>query len=102
MEWVVVWMVILAVVLVFEFWALGRKARGDTLSEQIWWLLKRWWGRAILYPLWIWLTYHFFLEPDSVALQAWWDDIALTTVVLCGTLLIGRRKTVQETKDIPE
>lgn len=87
MTFVVAWLVLFVTILVVEGLALFNVNKSDTLSEQIWWLRTKWWGRIILFPLWAWLTYHFFLEPDSVALTVWWDDWALVGLTLTATVL---------------
>lgn len=47
--------------LIWEHRALKRKAHGDTLSEQVWWLLSRSWGVDVFGIFWGWLTAHFWL-----------------------------------------
>lgn len=74
-----IWITLFALGLVAEGYALWSKKRGDTLSEKVWVLRAIRWARAILMPLWAWLTYHFFLEPRSLGVEAgvWWDDWTL-------------------------
>lgn len=85
MDWIV-WPILAVIILAFETRALVLKRRGDTLSEAIWWLRARLWGRIILFPLAIWLGWHFFLEPASLDPTAgvWFDDWLL---VLVGIIL---------------
>lgn len=45
-----------------ELWALIRRAGGDTLSEQVWRLLRVRWIRPLALLIWGWLTVHFFLH----------------------------------------
>lgn len=89
MEWLV-WPVLLLIILVFELKALLSKTRGDTLSESIWWLRTRVWGRIIIVPLWAWMTWHFFLEPPSISPGAgvWIDDIFIVALALGAALLL--------------
>lgn len=88
MEWLV-WLVLLVVILGFEARALLQRKRGDTLSEAVWWLRARLWGRMLLFPLFMWLGWHFFLEPGGIGPYApggavWFDDII---VVMAGVIL---------------
>lgn len=96
MFFVIAWLAILAIILVVETVAIFNKRRADTLSEQIWWLRTKWWGRIILFPLWSWLSYHFFLEPSSVALHTWWDDWALVGLTLVGTAAFAAVKKPEQ------
>lgn len=77
MGWVI-WLAILVAILAFEARALLSQRINDTLSEAVWWLRTRIWGRIVLFPLWAWLTWHFFLEPSFWNPQAgvWLDDFA--------------------------
>lgn len=82
----VVWLVLFLVGGGVEGLALIIKARNDTLSEQVWLLRPIRWVRAVLMPFWMWLTWHFWFEPPSLAPDAgvWWDDgivIALFVVI---------------------
>lgn len=81
MEWVV-WLVILVVTLAFEARALLEPRINDTLSEAIWWLRARLWGRLVTIPVWAWLTWHFFLEPTALNPQSgvWQDDVIAVTL----------------------
>ena len=79
------WLTILVVGLAVEAVALWRRASGDTLSEHVWWLRARTWGRPLLYAAWGWLTWHFVVEEATDPHRArWWDDY---TVIGCCALL---------------
>jgi len=88
MDWVI-WLVIFVVILAFEARALFSGRINDTLSEAIWWLRARVWGRIVLFPLWSWLSYHFFIEPVSLNPQSgvWWDDFIVVGLGLLAALL---------------
>lgn len=83
MEWIV-WPIILVVILAFEAKALINHIKHDTLSEGVWWLRTRLWGRLLLFPLWSWVTYHFFIEAASMNPQSgvWWDDFLIIGIFL--------------------
>lgn len=60
------WLGYILVGLAVEFYAIYRKAEGDTLSEQVWRLLRwkpifRWVGAGFMF----WLSFH-FLMPSIV------------------------------------
>ena len=60
------WVLWFAAFLAIEFYALGRKEKGDTLTEHIrrWMALDRpgiWQGRVVLMAFLLWLVVHFFL-----------------------------------------
>lgn len=90
-----IWTVILAITLGYEFYTLRDQRRGDTLSEQVWALMRTTEGRATLIPLWVWLTYHFFIEPNyfkSVFLVNYIDDIILVSVTLVVTVVYNIKR----------
>ena len=63
--WSIAWLVWILAFAAIEAPAVWRKRKGDTLSEQWWWLRDRKIGPvpvgwAILLPFWIWLTIHAF------------------------------------------
>ncbi len=72
----ILWVTIGILGIIVELMAFARRDAGDTLSEHIWTLRMARWGRSILFPLWVWLTWHFFLEPPSLDSYAgvWYDD----------------------------
>lgn len=81
------WLTILVSILVLEFAALGRPEKGDTLSEQVWALMRNRWAAALLVALWSWLTWHFFIEPKFFKdwfLVSWTDDLL---VIVSGVTL---------------
>lgn len=58
-----VWLLLAIATALAEGYALGRPEKGDTLSEQVWALLRRPWFRwGVAVPFWAWLTWHFFME----------------------------------------
>lgn len=71
-----IWLALFVIGGVVEFLALLIKSDNDTLSEQVWLLRPIRWVRAILMPFWMWLTWHFWFEPDDLGPRAgvWWDD----------------------------
>lgn len=75
--WWLVWVVLLVMGVIFEVRALIDKRANDTLSESIWELRTRMIGRVVFIPAWVWLTWHFLLEPAAWGPIAgvWWDDI---------------------------
>lgn len=93
-----IWALLLIVILTFEGITLYNKKKGDTLSEQVWGLMGSIWGRIILIPTWLWLTYHFFIEPhwlESLHLVNFVDDIVLVSVsllIMLGYNLFKRNK----------
>lgn len=88
MDWVI-WLLLLVAILVFEFRALFSGRINDTLSEAVWWLRARLWGRVLIVPLWFWLTWHFFLEPSFLDPRAgvWYDDFIVVGLGLVAALL---------------
>lgn len=92
----VVWLVLAAAVVALELVAVFSARKGDTLSESVWWLLRRGAGVALL-PLYVWIGWHFFLEfwgfphlRDTFA-----DDLVIIGVVALFTAaghLISRRR----------
>lgn len=88
----ILWAVLFTVGLIVEGLAIYDKRRGDTLSEHVWLLRTKKYGRAILMPAWAWLTWHFWLEPSAVSARSniWWDDfilIGLTVALALGANL---------------
>jgi hypothetical protein len=62
MTWGDAWLMAGLLVAVLETVALLRKEPGDTLSEQVWTLLRVRWVRPIAWAGWLYLTFHFFLQ----------------------------------------
>jgi len=85
----VAWPIITVVILAFEGKALLNRTPGDTLSESIWWLRARIWGRLLFNPLWFWMTYHFIIEPESMNPLSgiWWDDFLVIGLGIAYALL---------------
>lgn len=84
--WPRVWAALFLFGLVLEGIALWSPGKHDTLSEQVWALLNTLPGRLILWPLWVWLTWHFFLE------RAWFFNLHRTEfmddIVVSGTMVV--------------
>lgn len=56
--------------------------RIPTISAMVWWLYKRWWGQAILWSLWGWLTAHFFREAaHGAATEAIKEEVKKNTFI---------------------
>lgn len=93
----VVWLVLAAAVLALELVAVFSRRRGDTISESVWWLLRRGAGVALL-PLYVWLGWHFFLEFWGFPglRETFVDDLAIVAAVAvltaAGQFLLRRRK----------
>jgi hypothetical protein len=103
MDWLV-WLIILVVILVFEARALFSGKINDTLSESVWWLRTRVWGRLVLFPLWAWLTWHFFMEPSFWNPQAgvWIDDYIVVGVGFVLALIRDYDDYHKSDADLPE
>lgn len=86
----IIWAAILALILLIEVVALVISRRGDTLSEQVWWLRQRMWARSVLFGLWAWLTWHFFIEPVAIGAGSgvWADDITITAAAALLGLIV--------------
>lgn len=57
------WILIVAAWVAVELWAVRRKARGDTFSENYWRLQKALpWIRLATVPLWLWAGWHLFVH----------------------------------------
>jgi len=93
----VVWLVLALAVVALELVAVFSKRRGDTISESVWWLLRRGAGVALL-PFYIWIGWHFFLEfwgfPQLRGTFV--DDVVIVAVAALltgiGQLLLGQRR----------
>lgn len=90
----IIWGALLGVILIVETVALLLRRRGDTLSEQVWWLRNQAWARCILFGLWAWLTWHFFVEPTSMGAGSgvWADDITITAAAALLGLLVRYKR----------
>ena len=82
MEWIF-WLVLFLVAVGFQLFAVARKSRRGMLTNSVRWLRARMLGRLLVFPLWVWLTWHWFLEPRSLAAH-WYDDVI---AVLLGVLI---------------
>lgn len=85
-----IWVLLALLVVFFEGVALGRPARGDSLSEMVWLVRDNPIGRFVFLPLWCWLTYHLVLKtPKSGALG--WEDMTAIAAGLAWAFLETRR-----------
>jgi hypothetical protein len=68
-RWRWLWIILLAVILVFEFVAIFNDETGDTISENIWALLSLSWLLWLLMgAVLLWLSVHFLLPR----VRDWW------------------------------
>lgn len=95
------WVILLGIGGIFELSVLAQKRSDLTLSWGIWWLRTRTWGRALVIPAWGWMTYHFFLEPSSIAPQAsvWFDDFVVIGLSLVAALFADY-KDIQSNREL--
>ena len=77
-----IWVLLALLVVFFEGVALGRPARGDSLSEMVWLVRDNAVGRFVALPLWCWLTYHFVLKTPRSSALGWEDTLAITLGLL--------------------
>lgn len=90
---VIGWVFLFLAVLALEVGALVRKEYGDTLSEQVWKLMKTLPGAFVLVTLWLWLTWHFFVEPaffEQWFLTTWIDDYIVVGLGLLAAMFLRR------------
>lgn len=91
---VIGWAFLVVAVLVLEIGALLNQDYGDTLSEQVWTLMKTVTGSFILVSLWFWLTWHWFIEPrffEQWFLTNWTDDYAVVGLGLLAATFLRRK-----------
>ena len=84
-----VWLLLLALVLAAEAYALVRPALDDTLSYQVWRLREHWAGRTALVAVYAWLGWHWFAESPTLR-REWRDDVFLVLAVALVAGLILR------------
>lgn len=48
-------------IVAYEFWAIGRPQKGDTISENVWKIRASWLGAVFVGMLFFWLAYHFVI-----------------------------------------
>lgn len=96
--WLAIWGGILIVMLLLELYTLRSERKGDTFSEQ-WWKMVKFtrFTRVVGTPLFCWLTYHFFLEPATLALIEWWDDWLIIVVGIFAGWMRNEAKSDIET-----
>ena len=84
-----VWLLLFALVLLAEAYALVHSATNDTLSYQVCRLRETWWARGALLGLYAWLGWHWFIE--SPRYRAYWhDDLIIVGLAVCFAALILR------------
>lgn len=81
------WVAVVAVVCLVEGYAIAAR-NGATLSHLVRAQLALPLGRLLLYPLWMWLTWHWFLAP-SIALTRR-DAIAVGVGLLAALITLWR------------
>lgn len=80
MTWqIAVWVVLFALAIGFQLrsWKLGDE--WGMLTTSVKWLRVRLWGRMIVIPLFVWLTWHWFVAPPRF--DGTWGDDAMVLVV---------------------
>ena len=84
------WVLVVAAAMLLEGYALGAH-NGATLSILIREQLRRPLARFVYYPLWAWLTWHWFLAGHGQS-PTWRDGVALGIGVCVASmqLLMGR------------
>lgn len=84
----VVWLSLGLAVLALELVAVASPRKGDTISESVWWLLRRGFGVALV-PFYLWLGWHFFVEfwgfPELRSTNR--DDLLLVVVSAVATAI---------------
>jgi len=66
MPWqVMVWISLFAIGGAFQIQSVARRDRWGMLTNSVRWLRARMVGRLVIFPLWAWLTWHWFLAPRS-------------------------------------
>lgn len=70
-RWRWLWVILLAIVLFFEFVAILNDEPGDTISENVWALLSlSWLLWLIMGAILVWLSVHFLLPR----VREWWHS----------------------------
>lgn len=83
----ILWLVVLVATVLLEGYALGSR-NGATLSQLVREQLQHPVGRYVFYPLWCWLTWHWFLSPSAAV--TWRDAIAIAAGACLAWLARGR------------
>lgn len=94
MTFIIGWAILFSAVLIWEYFSIVRKERGDTLSEQVWKLMKYWPAAMLIMGLWFWLTWHWFIEPqwfESLQHYTWWDDYVVTGLGMLSAVWFTQR-----------
>lgn len=69
-RWRILWLVLLVIVLTFEFIAIFNGTPGDTISENVWELLSLSWLVWLVFAAVLtWLVVHFLLPR----VRDWWE-----------------------------
>jgi hypothetical protein len=82
-----IWALLFAVILLLEGYTLGTHG-GETLSAVVRAQLQHPIGRFVFYPLWAWLTWHWFLAPSR---QPTWRDLIACTIGAAAALFVTLR-----------
>jgi hypothetical protein len=81
-SWKVLWAILALLAVFLEGVALGRPETGDTLTETVRVLRYDPVARYPLVVLWVWLTWHFMIRPQSTTSFSWRDLVAVAIGVL--------------------
>ena len=86
MEWIF-WLVLFAIAVAFQLNAVYHQRHWGMLTSSVRWLSVRVWGRIILFPLWAWLTVHWFLGPFLPGETGLWYVLAIAGGVFAALLV---------------
>jgi hypothetical protein len=106
MAWVV-WLVLFTIAITFQLVAVATNNHWGMLTSTVRWLRARMWGRLIVFPAWFWLTWHWFIEPQSLGGAQFIDDVIFIILGVVAALFINYQdyiKTKETTLDdeLPE
>lgn len=76
MEWVF-WLILGFIALVFQLHSALTNNKWGMLTNSIRWLRARLLGRLVVLPGWVWLTWHWLIEPRELGPSIWPDIIAV-------------------------
>ena len=86
MEWIV-WLGLFAIGLSFQLFSVFTKNRRGQLTNSVRWLRTRLWGRLIVFPLWTWLTAHWFVVDKVPGGAVVWYPVSIGAGVLLALLV---------------
>jgi len=76
MEWVV-WLVLFAIAGSFQLFSVFTGNKWGQLTNSVRWLRTRLWGRILVFPLWAWLTAHWFVVDQIPGEPILWYPVAI-------------------------